>query len=188
MAGDCVLEFGLGGGRITDSDKGSGEIDSASELSCARPGFRPITDAGWLGMVMDLCESLSVPETSFVGITLDIAPPLFRRALEMGDCLTRVAFATDRGPGFEILFLSFFAGSPVDPSNMSTSGSIGEVAAGLAGCRGFEVTALCELRCASSIGDVRGLKYAPGTVNSGGIWKLVSWGVTAGDTSGVNDI
>lgn len=158
---------------MIDSDRGSGEIDSASELSWVRPKVRPVADAGRFGIVLGLCGSLSMLEASFVGITLDIAP-LFRWAFEMGDCLTRAAFATDRGPGFEIFFLSFFAGSSVDPSNMSTSGSTGEVAAGLAVFRGFEVTALCELRCASSIGDVRGLKYAPGTVNPGGIWKLVS--------------
>jgi hypothetical protein len=42
----------------------------------------------------------------------------------------------------------------------------------------------CCWLCAFSAGDVSGLKYAPGTVKSG-IWKRASWGVTAGETSGV---
>ena len=106
-------------------------------------------------------------EASLVDGRVDMAP-LFRWALEIGDCLARAAFATARGPGLEIFFLNFFAGSSHDASAISTSGSIGEVAAGLAVLRGFEVTARCELRWASSMGDVKGLKYAPGTVNSGG--------------------
>jgi hypothetical protein len=42
--------------------------------------------------------------------------------------------------------------------------------------------------CAWSAGDVRGLKYAPGTVKEVSTGKLGSNGVTAGETRGVNAI
>lgn len=42
--------------------------------------------------------------------------------------------------------------------------------------------------CACKAGDVRGLKYAPGTVNCVSTGKWASKGVTAGDTSGVKAI
>jgi hypothetical protein len=45
-----------------------------------------------------------------------------------------------------------------------------------------------ELSWAWSAGEVRGLKYAPGTVNVSFMLKWGSSGVTAGDTSGVKAI
>ena len=82
MAGECVVEEGLGGGPI--SDKGSGEIESVSERSWLWGTSSPLEDS------MDdlvLCASSTNSLTSFGG-TKEVTVAFRRSGLTMGDCLT----------------------------------------------------------------------------------------------------
>lgn len=100
----------------------------------------------------------------------------------MGDCRTfaflgRVVLLLrtflERSPGF--------VGAGGDSISMST----GEFVAWVERLPSNEASGSF---CACNAGDVKGLKYAPGTVYWLSTGKCESRGVTAGDTRGVNDI
>jgi hypothetical protein len=90
--------------------------------------------------------------------------------------------------GFRFIFLAFAAADAFEFPDKSMFKSIGDVVGGVSELGALVYTGLCWFEfCASSAGDVSGLKYAPGTVYSG-IENCDSNGVTAGETSGVKDI
>lgn len=118
MAGDCVTEPGLGGGPISSS--GSGEIESASELSRLRRGSNPLEE----GRFPRTSSNRSV--TSFGGMRDDTVA--FRRpGFTIGDCRTREA--AERGAVLLLALLNFLPCSccpAPDSSNNSMSTSIGD--------------------------------------------------------------
>lgn len=106
---------------------------------------------------------------------------VFRRCgFDIGDCRTPLFRLDLAALFFRVFFdksdaLLWLAGR----SGFGTSGEFVEV-----------LFALCSYPvagsvCACSAGEVRGLKYAPGTVYAASTGKLGSRGVTAGETSGV---
>lgn len=87
-----------------------------------------------------------------------------------------------------VLFLrTFFERSPalVGAGGDSMSISIGEFVACVECLPSNEASGSF---CACNAGEVKGEKYAPGTVYWVSTGKCESRGVTAGDTNGVNDI
>lgn len=82
MAGEFVVEEGLGGGPI--SDNGSGEIESVSERSRLWGTSSPLEDS-----ICDLvlCASSTNSLTSFGG-TKEVSVAFRRPGLTMGDCRT----------------------------------------------------------------------------------------------------
>jgi hypothetical protein len=153
MAGDAVEEVGLGGGRISDS-RGSGEMESVSELSRVLGTSSPLD----IGRV-DRASCMS-PETSLGGMIEEtVAFRLF--GFTMGDCRTR-PLPLVRGTFLLLMLLRFLlpcscgamAGSP----SMSISTSMGECPVELPDVVFCECWCACWWLCAFSAGDVRGLK------------------------------
>jgi hypothetical protein len=153
MAGECATEPGLGGGRISDR-RGSGEIESVSELSRPYGTSRPL-EAGRAARAS--CKSSL---TSLGGIVPETVP--FRLpGFTIGDCRMRALPLADRGTFLLFVLLSLLvvsccivAGSP-KPS-MSTS--TGEWPVELPDVVFWDWWCGCCWFCAWSAGDVRGLK------------------------------
>lgn len=130
IEGEAVTDPGRGGGPIRASDSGSGDIDSASEMSLL-DGIKP-AEVGrdeppdWCAC----CSNSSL--TSLGGITEDKVPFFLWPWLcgfTMGDCLMRAEDPEDRVDAALLLFFNFLFKScccACSPS-ISTSRSIGDV-------------------------------------------------------------
>ncbi len=95
IAGDCVADAGFGGGPMMFSLSGSGEMDSAPELSCApRGSSMPVP--GCEGDRLDFCMLSSRSWTSLEGITL-FSDVLRLLGFVTGECRTVAEDATERG-------------------------------------------------------------------------------------------
>lgn len=91
----------------------------------------------------------------------------------MGDCRTRFAGVALCGFFLVLRLLFCSAGGMAGSPSMSISISIGECPVEFVeACEDSRDCAFC-WGCAPSAGDVRGLKYAPGTVKSG-TWNRAS--------------
>lgn len=178
VEGDLPAEFSIGRGGGAMSDKCSGEIEPFSEssvLAVDRDELVPFERSSW-GF-----DGSSMSPKVWGGIAvLEIFFPLL--GFTIGDCLTlralgRCCFWAD-------FLLCFLCGNePFAPERVSRLVSIGELV--VSECR-WSYTEVCSF-CACKAGELKGLKYAPGTVYSG-IVKCASSGVTAGETSGVKAI
>lgn len=114
MAGECVTDPGIGGGRISDSI-GSGEMESVSEWSRLRGTSRPLRAS-----CMSSLTSLGGSCIEMVGFRLP--------GFTIGDCRTRLVglLALD-GILFVLRLLLCSAGWTIAGSpNISISTSIGE--------------------------------------------------------------
>lgn len=175
MAGEGVTEAGLGGGPI--SERGSGEMESVSELSRLSRASIPLNRLPR--------ASSNKSDTSFGGIKEETVAFRFP-GLTMGDWRMRTG-AAERGAPL-LLPLSFLpdcsSEAKADSSSMSMSILTGDAPAELPEVAGYWGRG-CGWPCAVNAGDVKGLKYAPGTVVMSRERKWTSWGVTAGETSGV---
>jgi hypothetical protein len=142
---------------------GSGEMESVSEPLRLCGTSKPLEG----GRPPRASDTKSV--TSFGGIKVETA--VFRLpGFTMGDCRTRALLFADRGAFLLLVLLNLrpvscwvMAGS----SNMSMSTSAGEWPVELPEGVACACRCACWWLCAFSAGDVRGLKYAPGTVKSG---------------------
>jgi hypothetical protein len=153
MAGEAVEELGLGGGRISDN-RGSGEMESVSELSRVLGTSSPLDNGR-----VDRASCMS-SVTSLGGISEEtVAFRLF--GFTMGDCRTRL-LPFVRGTFLLLVLLRLLlpcscgtiAGSP----SMSTSMSMGECPVELPEVVCCECWCTCCWLCAFSAGEVRGLK------------------------------
>jgi hypothetical protein len=103
--------------------------------------------------------------------------------LDSGDCLTPDFLALDTFPFRTFLDKSTeLEGAALDSSSIST----GEFVVVEPGCLCSKLGSESFWACRA--GEVRGLKYAPGTVYCASTGKWASRGVTAGETSGVKAI
>jgi hypothetical protein len=142
MAGECVTDPGLGGGRISDS-MGSGDMESFSDRS--RP-FR-------LASCMSSVTSLGGANEENVCLRLP--------GFTMGDCRTRVEGLVVRKEFLLLVLLSFLPWSfcvMAGSSSISMSASFGEWPVELPEVVLCEMSWACWWLCALRAGEVRGLK------------------------------
>lgn len=123
IAGECVTEPGLGGGRISES-MGSGEMESVSEPSRLLGTSSPLEDGR-------LPRASCMSSVTSLGGIREETVAFLRPGFTMGDCRMRELALLDRG-GFLLLLLlllSFLLESCcaiADSPNNSMSTSIGE--------------------------------------------------------------
>lgn len=174
--GDRPADDGAGSGGGAINDRCSGDIEPFSDSSVLAVewdelfGFEPAT----VGF-----EGSRISPRAWAGIFV-VEPFLLLRGLVMGDCWT---FRAPRpfGGGFlpALERMVVLGGAELESRFIST----GELVVFECIRSKVEVWSLCAWRA----GELRGLKYAPGTVYSG-MLKCASRGVTAGETSGVKAI
>ena len=143
MAGECVTDPGLGGGRISDN-MGSGEMESVSDTS------RPLRLASCMSSV-----------TSLGGASEEkVCLRLF--GLTIGDCRTpRVEGLGVRNEFLLLVLLSFLPWSAwvmAGSSSISMSASLGEWPVELPEVVFCEISCAWWWLCALRAGEVRGLK------------------------------
>jgi hypothetical protein len=174
--GDLLADDGGGAGGGAINDRCSGDIEPFSDSSVLAVewdelfGFERAT----LGF-----EGSRISPRAWAGMF--VVEPFFPlRGLVMGDCWTFRAPRPFCGGFLPVLErMVVLGGAELESRFIST----GELVVFECIRSKVKVWSLCAWRA----GELRGLKYAPGTVYSG-MLKCASRGVTAGDTSGVKAI
>lgn len=186
--GDGLADLGLGiGGGGMSINVLSWSASGDTELVCSESVVPGVADddvgSAGNGSCCCSCSAASTNSLSTCSFMSGVEAVFFRCGLVIGDCRT-LDF-----PFLGALFLAFFVVS-AEPVMKPPRGELSMLS-----FTGLVVIERCVCSydtmlsfCACNAGDVKGLKYAPGTVNWASIGKCVSSGVTAGDTSGVNSI
>jgi hypothetical protein len=192
ICGEGFADFGLGkgGGGISESVSGETEAFSESVASMATaPGGCEFP------CVVETCSMVRFPDDRCCSsassvrawaFNVGVVPVFLRCGLVIGDCRTfglALTFAA-------FVFRTFFARSFALPASCAAEGPLsksispGELVFAAPNLWSYGAAPSF---CACNAGDVNGLKYAPGTVYCVSMGNVGSSGVTAGETSGVND-
>ena len=157
------LDLGVAGGGMSTSEMGSGEIESASELSWLYGSgsllmalVAEVTPAGFVGSAFSMMVDISF------GVSFEVEP-CFLRCCDfiIGDCFTDLEADLGVGTVFRRDFRNGPVSTEVECPPSSGSKSIGEVVSEVSELRiAFDLGA--EEGWPARAGDVKGLKLSPG--------------------------